>query len=432
MKLNNREWAALFWLAAALLWLISRRDLRLRLGGVLRSALRPFILLPLAAMLAYVGLEVWIGSKLSLWQASLLKGTIVWVIASGLAMFFSFGKASEKHFFRRTIRGTVGATVFVGFFTNLVPFNLFSELLIQPVLTILILLSFVADLDESHHDVKKWADRLLAVIGFLLFGITARALYATWDQIDKQMVLLQFSLPVWLTIGFLPCVYLFGVYVHYDVPFRRINYATSDWKARLRAKLALVTKLHIKTRDIKTFNWNWAKRIASAPSFRAAREVVDQFYKSHRDREQVVIDERERLERYAGSGETDEQGRRLDRREFKETIAALRYLSTCQMGWYRNRGGRYHADLLDRFGNDFTRQGLPGESGITMKVAGDGQAWYAWRRTVTGWCFAIGAGGPPPEEWEYDGPEPPDDVPGKDPHWGETPFSDDVSVNWTL
>jgi hypothetical protein len=101
------------------------------------------------------------------------------------------------------------------------------------------------------------------------------------------------------------------------------------------------------------------------------------------------------------------------------------------MGWHRNRGGHYHADLLDRLSNDFTRHGLPAESGITMKVATDSQAWFAWRRTITGWCFAVGAGGPPPEEWEYDGPEPPDDVPGKDPCWGKTPFCGGANVNWS-
>ena len=51
-------------------------------------------------------------------------------------------------------------------------------------------------------------------------------------------------------------------------------------------------------------------------------------------------------------------------------------------------------------GDDFTLHGLPRESGITLHVARDGQSWYARRRTVTGWCFAIGAAGPPPDQWE--------------------------------
>ena len=95
-----------------------------------------------------------------------------------------------------------------------------------------------------------------------------------------------------------------------------------------------------------------------------------------------------------------------DRRELKETIDALSKLHMYQMGCYGNLGGRYRDDLLQIIGKDLTRSGLPEESGITLRVSEDGQSWYAWRRTVTGWCFAIGAAGPPPNQWEFDGLEP--------------------------
>ena len=65
-----------------------------------------------------------------------------------------------------------------------------------------------------------------------------------------------------------------------------------------------------------------------------------------------------------------------------------------------------------------------------MRVHEAGQSWYAWRRTVTGWCFAIGAAGPPPEQWEYDGPEPPAGFPGEDPAWGSHAFSEEANRNW--
>ena len=42
----------------------------------------------------------------------------------------------------------------------------------------------------------------------------------------------------------------------------------------------------------------------------------------------------------------------------------------------------------------------------------------AWRRTIAGWCFAIGAAGPPPDQWLDDGPNPPRGFPGEDPEWG--------------
>lgn len=125
--------------------------------------------------------------------------------------------------------------------------------------------------------------------------------------------------------------------------------------------------------------------------------------------------ERERDARHAGSDESDEFGQRLDRREFDETRAALQQLAGMQMGWYRNRGGRYRPELLELL----TIGDLPDDHGIELCVSDDGQSWWAWRRTITGWCFAIGATDPPPDQWLFDSPEPPSGFPGDDPAWGE-------------
>ena len=64
-------------------------------------------------------------------------------------------------------------------------------------------------------------------------------------------------------------------------------------------------------------------------------------------RAQQELAKQQRLERYAGSDELDREGRRLDRREFDETKRALHRVATGQMGWYRNRGGRYRSDMLE-------------------------------------------------------------------------------------
>jgi hypothetical protein len=235
---DNREWAALFWLTVFLLWALSTRDVRSSLSRLLRSLFNPVILIPLAAMFGYVALEVWVGYKLSVWHTGLMKSTIIWLIASALAMFFSYDKASEgRQFFRRGVVAALGGMFFVEFFVNLTVFSLFWELLLQPVLTILVLLSFVANLNNSHHKVKKLIDGLLAIIVFSLFALIARELYSTWDEIDRHILLLQLALPIWLTIGFLPCVYLLCLYANYDLAFKGINHATKDWNARLRAKL---------------------------------------------------------------------------------------------------------------------------------------------------------------------------------------------------
>lgn len=130
-------------------------------------------------------------------------------------------------------------------------------------------------------------------------------------------------------------------------------------------------------------------------------------------RELVEHRKAEREARWAGSEETDEDGRRRDRREFLSTRLALRNLATSQMGWYRQEN-RYRQDLLEKLGPRFTKDGLPHNHGIVLHVSADGQEWWAYRRTVTGWCFGIGASGPPPHQVLYEGAEPPQGGPTTD------------------
>lgn len=101
------------------------------------------------------------------------------------------------------------------------------------------------------------------------------------------------------------------------------------------------------------------------------------------------------------------------------------------MGWYsNNQAHRYRADLLDLVLDGSAGSRLPDPPGVHLRVSEDGQKWFCWRRTVSGWVFAIGAAGPPPDQWEYDGQEPPGGFPGEDPAWGEMAFGHEANLNW--
>ncbi len=413
------------------MWVLSQQNLRASIGGVFKAFLQPLIVVPLAAMFAWIGLELWLGARLALWNVTFAKSTLLWTLGSAAVLFFNCTQAaSDPRFFRRTMVATIGVAVFVEFFMNLYVMSLPMELGLQFVIIVLSLLAAVGGIKPEHKPAKILCEVLLAAIGFALFMYTVRRVYLEWDGIDGRSLLLEFALPIWLTAGLLPFLYILSFYVVYDAAFRGISWATADRRSRWRSRLAVVSALHFRTGAVQKFTWNWAKRVSEARSFSAARGVVAVFLEELRRARKAELDEQERIRRYAGSHETDEEGRRLDRREFAATIDALRWLETCQMGWHRNRGGRYRDDLLKMIAGDFTRQGLPKESGITLRVSSDGQAWYAWRRTVTGWCFAIGAAGPPPDQWEYDGPEPPQGFPGQDRMWGDTPLSGQANTNW--
>ena len=428
--LNNRELAALIWLGGAALWALSQEKVRGSLARVVKTFFQPLILIPLIAMLAWVGLELWVAVQLVLWNPVLTKSTILWTLGSAGVLLFKWPQvATDPHFFQRTIGLTVGVAVFVEFFVNLYVMSLPVELMLQFVVVVLGLMAALGGLKPEYKSAKTFCEVVLAVIGFTLLIFTVQRFYLGRDQLDKSALLLEFVLPIWLTGGLLPFIYGVSIYGVYDAVFRRINWETNESRSRWRCRLALLSMLHVRTSVVEKFTGYWTRQLSEASTLSAARGVVAEFLSECRRKKQALIDEEERLRCYTGSQETDEESRRLDRREFAATIAALRWLGTCQMGWYRNDGHRYRDDMLKIVG-DFTRHGLPTESGITLRVANDGQSWYAWRRTMTGWCFAIGAAGPPPNQWEYDGPEPPKGFPGRDSAWGDAPFSDQVNRNW--
>lgn len=131
---------------------------------------------------------------------------------------------------------------------------------------------------------------------------------------------------------------------------------------------------------------------------------------------------------WVDSDEVDEQGRRRDQREFIATRSSLRFLHTSQMGSHNNTG-RYDADRLSLVESRFVKDGLPADHGIEMRVRDDGQAWWAWRRTISGWYLGIGAVGPTPSQWFYDAADAPSSGPDGDPEgWGGHEHA--VLPNW--
>ena len=428
--LDNRELAGLILLGIGLLIALIKQEVRQSLAGVMNAFFRLLILGPIVAMLFWIGFELWVGRLLGIWDPTLSKGTIMWTIGSAGVLLFNCAKTdSNLYFFRRTIISTTGVGVFVIFFVNLYPFNLFVEFVMQITAVLSILMVAVAGQKLKYRLVKGFFELLLISIAFAMLIHALRQVYMDWYQIDLWRFSLEYFLPIWLTVGLLPFLYAFSIFLAYDFVFRFIDDNTEGQWSVWRSRIALMSMLHFRAGTVRKFVGYWPVQLGKTRTFSAAIRVIADFLSYQKRDRQTQKDEKKRLRRYVGSQGDDGEGRRLDRREFMATQNALNRLETCQMGWYRNCNC-YRADLLNILADDFTRLGLPQESGITLHVAEDGQSWYAWRRTVTGWCFAIGGDGPPPNRWEHDGLDPPTGFPGVDVVWGDSPFSNQSNRNW--
>lgn len=429
---NNRQMALVFWAIVLLVWCATKNEVRSSLAAVGRSLVNPKILGPILFLAAWASALVYGGHRVGLWHHELAADTAFWFVTAGLVMFVNSPESvKDPHFFRRKAMATLGVTAAVEVFSEVFVLRLPVELLLQPFLGLLGGVSVVAAQRPEHRQVKVFVQGLIAVASVTLLGYVAVSLADNWNVTDKGELFHQFALPVWLTLGVLPLIYAFGLYATYESVFLRMFWKSeAGFWSRTRSRLVVIFSFRFDAREVAAFSGLWPSRLVETRSFREARRVINEFRQHQEDAIRAAAEAEARLVEFAGVEGIDSEGRRLDRREFDATTDALRWLGTCEMGWYRN-DDRYRADLVAVLDDDFTRSGLPKPSGIELQVSPEGQAWFAWRRTVTGWVFAIGANGPPPNQWEYDGPEPPTGFPGRDPTWGTTPFGgDDVSRNW--
>jgi len=114
----------------------------------------------------------------------------------------------------------------------------------------------------------------------------------------------------------------------------------------------------------------------------------------------------DRLSTYTGTNEVDEDGMRQDNAGFKDAKQGLTRLSV-RMAAEHRKHGRYSNDVAAMLPGDLVDRLLHGKSGIHIQVAEDGQQYWAWKSTPSGFCFGIAGSEGNRSEWHYAGMSPP-------------------------
>src|SRR5207237_846929 len=128
----------------------------------------------------------------------------------------------------------------------------------------LLMLSVIAGTDQKTRAVKRLIDALTALVGFALLAFVTVGLIANWRQLDWPGTLRRLILPIWLTLGLLPFLYVLSLFSNYEQAFLQLRWASSDPRAIRRAKLALLTDLNVHPRLVGKFVIPWSTRLTEA------------------------------------------------------------------------------------------------------------------------------------------------------------------------
>lgn len=418
--MNNRELATFILLGigfvAAIVFIKGFRD---GVPGLARQLFASKITIPLAIFAGATVGSILLARSVGLWTTQLTGAAILWFLFVGFSWFINLNEAAkDPDFFKRRMIEAVSIVAVFEFFVNAQVMPLWAEIPAQLFLLVVVSLNAVAGTKDEYRPAAAFFSGViaLATAGLLIFTIVE--LVASWSTVDKKLLLNELLMPVWLTATAVMVLYPAALYLGYDSLYRLLKHFNDGNRPPLRVLAGVATGLRGSLVDVGQFRGAPVRAAAQAVNAHQAHEIVRTFkHERAVDRAERQA-ARQRLVVNTGRTGVDDDGLLLDRREFAETKKALRWLATCHMGWYRrdDRPDAYRADLLEML-QSIDDPKFPTGSPVISKVRKDGSAWYAYRQTPSGHVFGIGAAGPPPDQWLYDGPAPPAGYPTKKGGW---------------
>jgi hypothetical protein len=180
--------------------------------------------------------------SIGLWEISLFKDFLFWLLTSAFVMLFSFNKLKNNNDFKSILLKLLTINIILEFIASNYNFSLIKELLLIPFVTFVSILIIVAQQKKNENEkVIKFLNVILSYIGFVIFCYVIYRLIKSPSELFTVKNLKSFLLAPLLTILLIPFVFLVTVYSKYEEIFMNINrYNFLSEKRKSKIKFAFL------------------------------------------------------------------------------------------------------------------------------------------------------------------------------------------------
>lgn len=312
--ITNRELAAVIIVGAIMLYAAwGQRGASVRKSLVSLGAMlfRPPIVFVFGLYTAWILLSLIPANRLDLWNSSLIKSTILWLLLSGFGLIGNLSDAVRKPgYFRAALIRTVEVAAFLEFFAALKSFPLIVEVPAQALAVLMAGVSVVAR-EPRHRQVRSLANGYLIVFGACALTWAIVAMVRDWNELDGASLLREFLLPLWLTPAALVFVYVFAVYDAQLKTWRLMRLHKPEgsiWRQRSAALL----RCNVRLGALRLVRGRALTAVARSDGFRSAWAQIAEERKRRRVEDEDETRAAQRLIDNAGRRGTDDEGRQFD------------------------------------------------------------------------------------------------------------------------
>lgn len=253
--LLTREWATLIWGCIFMLYVLCHREIRKSLWNVIVIFFDKKLRILWEIILLYVLTITMVFCYLPIWENIYIKDIIIWFLFSGLIYCMNaVSSEADETYIKKILKDNLKFTMILEFFMSTFTFNIWIELAIIPVITIITVMNVIAERKEEYKSVHKLLDSILAIAGFWIFYETIKIGINEYKQLNIINTLVSFMIPIVYLILIIPLEYILELYSKYEVLFLRMTFKEEkDKRIRLHHRTAIFRECNFSVRKILLF-----------------------------------------------------------------------------------------------------------------------------------------------------------------------------------
>ena len=253
--LSTREWATLIWGCIFMLYVLCHREIRKSLWNVIVIFFDKKLRILWEIILLYVLTITMVFCYLPIWENIYIKDIIIWFLFSGLIYCMNaVSSEADETYIKKILKGNLKFIMILEFFMSTFTFNIWIELAIIPVITIITVMNVIAERKEEYKNVHKSLDSVLAIAGFWIFYETIKIGINEYKQLNIINTLVSFIIPIVYLILIIPLEYILELYSKYEVLFLRMTFKEEkDKRIRLHHRTAIFRECNFSVRKILLF-----------------------------------------------------------------------------------------------------------------------------------------------------------------------------------
>ena len=253
--LSTREWATLIWGCIFMLYVLCHSEIRKSLWNVIVIFFDKKLRILWEIILLYVLTITMVFCYLPIWENIYIKDIIIWFLFSGLIYCMNaVSSEADETYIKKMLKDNLKFTMILEFFMSTFTFNIWIELAIIPVITIITVMNVIAERKEEYKSVHKLLDSILAIAGFWIFYETIKIGINEYKQLNIINTLVSFMIPIVYLILIIPLEYILELYSKYEVLFLRMTFKEEkDKRIRLHHRTAIFRECNFSVRKILLF-----------------------------------------------------------------------------------------------------------------------------------------------------------------------------------